>query len=109
MSHAASLKIELESGERREIPISRDPRSLGVALRRIEMQRGKARVAIDAGDSRLTEGFHSYEPDAGIRWTNGCATLPADLVPGGRGALKLVLTLGGATRYLELGAAVRAA
>ncbi len=104
-------RIEIASRDSvpEELGLARDPRSLGVALRRIEMRRGAARVAIDASDSRLTEGFHGYEPLAGIRWTNGCAAVPPALVPGGRGALQLVLTLGGATRYLELGAAVRAA
>lgn len=104
-------RIEIASRDSvpEELGLARDPRSLGVALRRIEMQRGDASVTLDPRDPQLTEGFHAYEPEAGIRWTNGRATLPPAPIPTGRGPLKLILTLGGATRYLDLGPAMRAA
>ena len=93
-----------------ELGIARDNRALGVAVRRIELHRGWNYTGVAAADPRLTDGFHDYEPTEGIRWTNGRATLPAALlsVPG-RGPLKLVLVLGGATQYLDSGAPEHAA
>ena len=90
-----------------ELGIARDPRSLGVSVRRIAVYRGLKRLAIGADDPRLSEGFHAYEPEDDQRWTDGCATIPAALFTlGGWGALKLVLTLGGATCYPDLGTPV---
>jgi hypothetical protein len=34
---------------------------------------------VAAAEPRLTDGFHDYEPHEGIHWTNGRATLPADV------------------------------
>ena len=83
-----------------ELGISRDSRSLGVAMRKIEWHRGLQYRAIAANDPRLTDGFHGYEPNDDVRWTNGDAALPADLLPeNAHGALKLVLTLAGKTLY----------
>jgi hypothetical protein len=90
--------------------IARDPRALGVAVRKIELHRGGAYVAVATDDPRLADGVHAFEAEGGIRWTNGRATLsPEVLAVPGRGALKLVLTLGGATRYPDFGDAVAVA
>jgi len=90
--------------------IARDPRALGVAVRKIELHRGWNYSSVAVDDPRLAEGFHDYEPAEGIRWTNGRAMLaPEVLAVPGRGALKLVLTLGGATRYPDFGDAVAVA
>ena len=105
----ASIQIASRDAVPEELGIARDPRSLGVAIRSIEVHRGAAYALVKAGDPRLTEGFHAYEPTGDIRWTNGCATLPPALLPAGRGRLKLVLTLGGSTRYPDLGTAAQAA
>ncbi len=88
-----------------ELGLARDPRSLGVAIRRLELHRGDTYVPIEPSDPRLTEGFHAYEATENLRWTTGRAILPPDLLAmPGRGPLKLVLTLGGATQYPDLGA-----
>ncbi len=88
-----------------ELGIARDPRSLGVALRRLELFRGEASVAVEANDPCLTEGFYAYEPKGNLRWTTGRATLPAELLAlPGRGPLIVMLTLAGSTRYAALGA-----
>jgi hypothetical protein len=60
-----------------EFGIARSPRSLGVALRRVTVRHGAKFMLFDAGDERLTTGFHAYEADGHLRWTDGCAELPA--------------------------------
>ena len=96
----ARVEIASRDAVPAELGLARDPRSLGVALRRIEVRRGESHATIEADDPRLTDGFHAFEPAAGIRWTNGKAAVPSEVlaVPG-RGAVKLILTLGGTTRY----------
>ena len=95
-----SVRIVSRDGVPAELGIARDPRSLGVALRRIEIQCGVKRATIPASDPRLTEGFHAYEADDDQRWTSGDAELPTALLPPYLGgSVKLVLTLGSAMRY----------
>ena len=101
-----SIRIVSRDAIPAELGIARDPRALGVAVREIVLERGLSRVRIAADDPRLTDGFHDYEPSGDRRWTNGDASLPAEL--SGLGALRVVLTLAGATRYLDLGQAVAA-
>jgi len=89
--------------------LARDPRCLGVALRRIVVSR-RARVrTIEATDPSLTEGFHQFEPNNEIRWTDGNAAVPADLLRGIAGPLVITLLLGGSTTYVEDGAQQRVA
>ncbi len=94
-----SIRIVSRDAIPAELGIARDPRALGVAVREIVLERGLSRVRIAADDPRLTDGFHDYEPSGDRRWTNGDASLPAEL--SGFGALRVVLTLAGATRYVE--------
>jgi hypothetical protein len=58
--------------------IARDPRSLGVALRRLAVRQGAKFSLLDAADERLTVGFHAYEADCHLRWTDGYAELPSE-------------------------------
>jgi hypothetical protein len=44
---------------------------LGVAVRRIVLAQARRQRAIEANDVSLTEGFHAYEPENRICWTNG--------------------------------------
>ena len=58
----------------------------------------------------LTDGYHAYEPENGMRWTDGNAEVPTSLFAGMSGAGLLVLHLGSATtRYPDDGRASRAA
>ncbi len=83
-----------------ELGVARDPRKLGVALKKIEVLRGSLFALIDLADDRLADGFHAYEPEIAIRWTDGDAKLPAELFARFEGGgFKIVLTLGGATQY----------
>jgi hypothetical protein len=45
-----------------EFGIARNPRSLGVALRRVATRQSSKFVVFNADDKRLTAGFHDYEP-----------------------------------------------
>jgi hypothetical protein len=58
---------------------------------------------VEADDVRLSEGFHAFEADNGIRWTNGAAALSHELLAVMAGAGMLVVVLGGATRYADEG------
>lgn len=82
-----------------ELDLARDPRCLGVALRCIVVRQMSRFRIIEAGDTRLREGFHAFEGGNRLRWTDGDATLPATLTEGFDGAVELVLHLGCSTRY----------
>jgi hypothetical protein len=80
--------------------LARDPRVLGVAVRRILLWDGPRVDLLEASDERLADGFHGYEPDNGIRWTGGDARLPDGLFAGRQDrSVQLDLHLGGTTPY----------
>ena len=82
-----------------ELGLTRDPRSLGVALRQVVLSHGRHLAIISADDIRLTEGFHGYEPDDNLRWTTGDATLPVEAFTTFRENTVLELHLGCTTIY----------
>jgi hypothetical protein len=86
-----------------ELGLSRDPRPLGVALRSIALMAGPRRYLVEASDACLRDGFHGYEPDEDIRWTNGNALLPADLFTDCSMPIDVELLISGANRYLDEG------
>ena len=93
-----------------ELGVARDPRMLGVAVRRIVLAQAGRKRAIEASHDSLTDGYHTYEPENGIRWTDGNAELPTSLFAGMSGAGLLMLHLGKpTTRYPDDGRASRAA
>ena len=55
------------------------------------------------------DGFHAFEPDNGLRWTDGDAVVPAALFAGFNGPVEVVLQLGATTRYLDVGQSLRVA
>jgi Domain of unknown function (DUF4347)/Hint domain len=107
-----SVRIVSRDAVPAELGLARDPRPLGVALRRIvacQRNQGEAHFAfIEATDPRLVEGFHAFEPSegpwcgpvTGYRWTDGNAVLPIASLTGFTGPFKLVLHLGGMTQYI---------
>ena len=105
----ASVRIVSRSAVPAELGLARDPRCLGVALRRIVVRQGGRFRVTEAMDVRLAQGFHAYEVDSRYRWTNGDATIPPELLDGFNGAMELVLHVGDIARYLDEGALVRAA
>jgi hypothetical protein len=90
-----------------ELGLVRDPRVLGIALRRAVILAGGRHRVIEAVDDRLVEGFHQHEPQLDIRWTDGNATIAAELFDGFDGQVDLMLQVEGSTLYFA--AAERAA
>jgi hypothetical protein len=95
----AELRIASRAGSPQELGLARDPRILGVALKRITLRQSTRCVVLDASDERLSEGFHDYEAELGLRWTDGDATVPAELFEGVDGPFELELHVTGGTRY----------
>jgi hypothetical protein len=92
-----SVRIVSRAGAQDELGLARDPRVLGVAVRRIILWRGRHPTVVEADDPRLSEGFHEYETDNGFRWTNGDAVLPPSLF--GHGITGFDLHIASGTRY----------
>ena len=104
-----SVVIASRDASPAEFGLARDPRSLGVALRHIAVRQGRKFDVLKANDPRLADGFHDYETMGDLRWTNGSATLPAAFFARFQGAgVEVVLTLAGATRYLDDGRSMAA-
>lgn len=93
------LRIVSRAGTPAELGIARDARSLGVAVRQIRFWQGRRVQVIDASDPSLTHGFHQFEADEGIRWTDGDARLAAGRLLDCAAPCVMELVLGGATRY----------
>ncbi|MDR3533566.1 MAG: Hint domain-containing protein [Rhodopila sp.] len=98
-SSPKSVVIASRVGVPSELGIARDPRSLGVALRQVAVRQGGKFMLFDADDDRLMAGFHAYEADCNLRWTDGCATLPAAAFARFDKGAEVMLHLGGTTQY----------
>jgi Hint domain len=95
----ASVRIISREGVPAELGLVRDSRSLGVAIRRIQVTRGRHLDLVEADDARLVDGFHGYEPVEDLRWTNGNAGLPTDLFSGFIEPIELRLHVTGSMSY----------
>jgi hypothetical protein len=102
------VRIVSRASAPNELGLSRDPGPLGVPLRSVTLMAGPRRYLVQASDARLRDGFHGYEPDEGICWTNGDALLPADLFSDWRMPIDVELLISGATCYLDEGAPLAA-
>ncbi len=103
------LRIVSRAAIPAEFGLARDPRVLGVAVRRLVVRKGRQFRATEANDDRLTDGFHAFEADNGFRWTDGDAAIPSALFAGFTGPLDLILYIGGTARYLANSPVQRAA
>jgi hypothetical protein len=65
-SSPKSVVIASRVGVPSELGITRDPRSLGVAVRQVAVRQGAKFMLLDAADDRLTVGFHAYEADCNL-------------------------------------------
>jgi hypothetical protein len=98
-----SVRIVTRAAVPSELGLARDPRELGIALRRLVARKADRRRVIEARDTRLSNGFYAFEADNAFRWTNGDAAVPVALFEGFTGPLEFVLHVGATTRYLDLG------
>jgi hypothetical protein len=87
--------------------MARDPRVLGVALRRIVLRQGARFRIVEAADVALVDGFHAFEPDGALRWTDGDAALPTAMFAGFNGDTELLLDIGATTQYPLVGEPAR--
>ena len=99
----AGVRLVSRAAAPQELGLARDPRCLGVALRRIVVRQGARFRVIEPDDARLSDGFHAFEPADGLRWTDGNAVLPAEVFHGFTGPTELVLHLAGTAHYLDTG------
>jgi hypothetical protein len=105
-----TIRIRSRSAVPQDLGVARDPRPLGVAVRQIMLGGPHAPMrAARADDARLRDGFHAYEPECGIRWTNGDAAIPAALLTRLTGPLLCTLEIGATTQYLDEGRTLHAA
>ena len=100
---AAHMRLVSRSAVPQELGTARDPRCLGVAVRRVAVRQGTRFRVARAGDAMLAEGFHPFEAASGLRWTDGDAVVPAGLFAGFAGTVELVVHVGATTRYVEEG------
>jgi hypothetical protein len=98
-----SLNIVSRSAVPAELGLARDPRPLGVAVRRIAVRKGTRFRTLPAHHTTLSKGFHAFEPDAGLRWTDGNAAVPDELFAGFTGKLEFVLQVATTGQYLDEG------
>jgi hypothetical protein len=98
-----SLSLVSRAAIPAELGLARDPRSLGVAVRRITVRKGTRFRTLGAHDTRLSGGFHAFEPGTGLRWTDGDAAVPVELFAGFTGELEFVLQLATTGHYLDEG------
>jgi Hint domain len=102
-----SIRINSRAAAPQELGVLRDPRCLGISLRRIVVRQGTRSRVIEAGDPLLRDGFHAFEAENNLRWTNGDALLPAEIYASFDARAEVVIQLAGTTHYLETG--IRAA
>jgi hypothetical protein len=95
----AAVRIVSRASMPQELGVVRDPRMLGVALRRIVLRQGPRLRLIEAADAALTDGFHAFEATNGFRWTAGSAAVPRALFQDRHGAFELELHIGCSARY----------
>jgi hypothetical protein len=97
-----NVRIASRAAAPDQLGLARDPRELGVALRRIVLTQGRKLNRIDAEDERLRDGFYQFEPAEKIRWTTGDAALSAELFEGFDEPLQIELTVAHTAQYMAV-------
>jgi T5SS/PEP-CTERM-associated repeat protein len=102
------VRIRSRTAVPQELGIARDARLLGVSIRRIVLAQAKRQRAVEADAASLVDGWHPFEGDDRIRWTDGDASVPANLFAAMSGNGMLILQTGAATQYIDDGEAAAA-
>jgi uncharacterized repeat protein (TIGR03803 family) len=105
----SEIRIASRATAPAELGLARDPRPLGVAVRRLVVRAGTKFRIMEADDGRLDQGFHAFEAHNGFRWTDGDAALPQDMFAGFTGAVEVIVHVAATARYLDDGPDRRAA
>ena len=92
-----------------DLGIARDPRMLGVAVRRIVFAQPWRQRVICPDAQSLTDGYHEFEATNGLRWTDGDATVPSWLFANMDGPAMLMVQPGATTWYPDQRAVDQAA
>jgi hypothetical protein len=79
LTRPRTVRVRSRAAVPQELGLARDTRPLGVAVQRIVLAGARKTWAIDADAATLADGFHAFEPDNGIRWTDGDAAVPEEL------------------------------
>jgi hypothetical protein len=96
----ALVRIVSRAAAPQELGLARDPRTLGVAVRRLALCHGVNLRLMEAEDAALGDGFHGFEPEHGFRWTNGDAVVPGALFSGMGDLAELEVHVGGVAQYV---------
>ena len=96
-----SVRIRSRCAAPQTLGVSRDARVLGVAVQRIVVAHGRRQRVVTADSASLTKGYHAFEADFGIRWTDGDGAVPAALFAGMNTPGLLMLHLGAPARYSD--------
>lgn len=99
LARPGCVRVRSRSATPQELGLARDPRPLGVALRRIVLRQGPSLAVLEADDPLLAVGFHGFEPELRVRWTDGDALLPAAPFTSFNGRIEVALHLGGTMHY----------
>ena len=78
---SAAVRIVSRAVVPQELGLARDPRSLGVALRRIVFRQGSRLRQIEADDGSLQEGFHVFSHMVGCAGPIGIRRFPHHCLP----------------------------
>jgi hypothetical protein len=97
----SEVRVVSRAAAPQEIGVASDPRCLGVAVRRVVVREGTRFRVVRADDALLADGFHPFEPETGLRWTDGDAALPQAMFAGFAGACEVVMHLGGTAVYVD--------
>jgi hypothetical protein len=71
--------------------------------------KGEVYGAASRDAATLAEGWHRFEPERALRWTDGDAELPASIFAGMTGMGMLIVQMGATTQYVDDGKAEMAA
>jgi hypothetical protein len=93
------VRLVSRAASPQQLGFARDARTLGVAVRQVRLWCGSRVRLLSASDVSLTSGFHGFEPNDDLRWTDGDALLPEALFAGIDRASELEVLTCGAHQY----------